>query len=538
MPVHDGRQPTMMPSRPRKALGGRHYAVRLGAIFLALALGFGAYAMTGKRAADDAPQHVAPTIHHVAQRAILPTELGINLFGPDNFYRQQVYLNLIAQSEWFSSRGQGWTPMLADQLDENGWVRRLQPGQTAPRPFVLPPPPFRPVQVRCEYQGQGEIWTGGVARILSHEEGLLILELAPTGVEDGAWIELLATDPADPVRDIDCRETTFSRDERFHPAFLDSIKGFKTIRFLDWQRINDNAPVSWSRRVTPRYSSQVSAGGASIEDMVDIANRTRADPWFLMPYRADEAYIRAFAELVHARLDPDRTVYVELGNEVWNDMFDAAQQARREGIALNLGDGDPSRAQALRYAQKTRVAMNIWTEVFADRPGQLVRVAASQHAWPELADVILAYQDTADWVDVLATAPYIWFDLDGLGVSDLDRIFAAMPGAVDKTMVFAERNREIAARHGKGFIAYEGGQHLVTSDLDLARAVQRDPRMGEVYQRYLAQWDKRIGGTLTLYASNAPIGEYGSWGLTEYGGQSLELAPKLRAVRHFQARSP
>lgn len=519
----------------RSSVSRRRSPAKLGVIFLILALGFGAYAYAtaGSRTSQDAAPGVSSDTP-----AIQPTQLGINLFGLATFNRQQVYLNLIAQSEWFSSKGEGWTLMPADQLDENGWVRQLQPGQTAPRPLVLPPPPFRTAQVRCEYQGQGEISAGGVARIVSRGDGVLMLELAPTGADgEGAWIELMATDPGDPVRDIDCRETSLPRDERFHPAFLDSIEGFKTIRFLDWQRINDNASVSWEWRVTPQYSSQVSTGGASIEDMVDLANRIGADPWFLMPYKADEEYIREFARLVHGRIDPDRTIYVELGNEVWNDMFDAAQQARREGLALNLGGGDPVRAQMIRYAQKTQAAMKIWTEVFADRPEQLVRVVASQHAWPDLAEIVLESGDTARWVDALATAPYIWFDLDGYELTDLDRIFAAMPDAIEKTMAFAEQNRKIAAQHGKRFIAYEGGQHLVTSDLVLARALQRDPRMGEVYQRYLAEWERRIGGTLTLYASNAPIADYGSWGLTEYGGQPVEQAPKLHAVRDFQARS-
>jgi hypothetical protein len=500
-------------------------------VALMLVLGVAAYAAVSSTEVSEkeAPRSLP------AKKA---TELGINLSGPENFNRQQVYLNLITQSEWFSSRGNGWTRMPADQLDANGWVRQLKPGQTAPRPLVLPPPPYRTIQVRCEYEGRGELTADGVARIVSQSPGLLMLELSPTGSEDdGAWIELLSTDPADPLRNIDCRDTSFPRSERFHPAFLQFLKGFKTVRFLDWQRINDNAEVSWSGRIKPDYSSQVTIGGAAVEDLVDIANRTGANPWFLMPYKADGEYIREFARLVHDRLDPKRTVYVELGNEVWNDMFDAAQQAEREGVALKLGGGDPKRAQMLRYAAKVRDAMKIWTEVFADRPGQLVRVASSQHAWHDLAEIILSDGDTADWVDALATAPYIWFDMDGLKASDVDRVFAAMPDAIEKTMLMAERNREITARHGKRLIAYEGGQHLVTRDLALARAVQRDPRMAEVYRRYLTEWDKRIGGPLTLFASIAPIGEYGSWGLSEYGGQPIEQAPKLRAVRNFQGRA-
>ncbi len=470
-----------------------------------------------------------------AAAAARPTTLGLNLFGLANYNRQQVYLNMISQSEWFSSRGREWTPMSAAQLDEHGWVKQLESGQTAPRPLTLPPAGMGDASVRCEYRGRGRMTAGGIARITSQAAGAVTLTLSPTGsAEDGAWIELVETDPADPVRDIDCRETAYPREARFHPAFLEFLKGFKTVRFLDWQKINDNKPVSWAARPTLASTTQVGPSGAAIEDMIDLANQTGIDPWFLIPYQADEAYIIAFAQLVHKRLKPERTVYVELGNEVWNDMFDAAQQARREGVELKLGGGDAKRAQMIRYAQKVRETMKIWTATFSDRPRHLVRVAASQHAWPDLARYILEDEDTANWVDALATAPYIWVDLNGKKAASVDAIFAAMPGAVDDTMAFAEQNRAIARQYGKRFIAYEGGQHIVTADLTLARALQRDPRMADMYRYYLNEWDKRMGDTLMLYASSAPIADYGSWGLIEYAGQPMSETPKLRAVRDFQ----
>ena len=187
-----------------------------------------------------------------------------------------------------------------------------------------------------------------------------------------------------------------------------------------------------------------------------------------------------------------------------------------------------------RYAGKITAAMRIWTEVYADRPGSLIRVCASQHANPELARMILDHEDTRRWVDALATAPYLWLDLEGRSRSNLDPIFEAMPDSVERTFAMAAANREIAAAHGLRYIAYEGGQHLVTRDIDLARAVQRDARMARVYDRYLEGWRRRFGDTLTLYASTAPIGEYGAWGLREYAGQPADETPKLTAVRRFQ----
>lgn len=467
------------------------------------------------------------------------TRIGINLFGLANYNRQRVFSNLISQSEWFSSRGNGWTAMPAGQLDEKEWVRFLLPGQTAPRPLSLPAAPYRTTMVRCRYAGRGTLSPGGAAQLIEAGDHSLTIELRLTGAADeGAWIELTETDPQDPLHNIDCREPSRSLAERFDPEFVRFVRDFRILRFLDWQRVNDNLPVEWRSRTLPDASSQVGSGGAAIEDMVDLANLVGADPWFLIPYKAPPAYVRAFAELVHQRLDPGRTVYVELGNEIWNEMFDAAQQARQEGLSLGLGNGDPKQAGAMRYAQKLRETMRIWTGIFADRPARLVRVAASQNANPDLSSRILDYADTADWVDALATAPYVWVDLTHRSTADVDGIFEQSFRAVDETMDFAARNRAIAVRHGKRFIAYEGGQHLVTPDMALAARLQRDPRMGELYRRYLESWDARVRSDLTLYASTAPIGQYGSWGLREYAGQPPEQAPKLQAVRHYMATHP
>ena len=467
------------------------------------------------------------------------TRIGINLFGLATYNRQRVFTNLISQSEWLSSRGNGWTAIPVGQLDDKGWVRFLLPGQTAPRPLALPVTTDRTTRIRCLYKGQGTLSPGGAAHLVERGDHSLLIELRLTGAADeGAWIELVDTDSQDPLRDIDCREPWRPSAQRFDPEFVGFLRDFRILRFLDWQRTNDNAPAEWTRRAVPDGSSQVGAGGASVEDMVDLANLVGADPWFLMPYKAQPAYVRAFAQLVHQRLDPGRTVYVELGNEIWNEMFDAARQARREGLALGLGNKDPVRAGGMRYAQKLRRTMRIWTEVYADRPGRLVRVAASHNANPDLSSVVLGYQDTADWVDALATAPYVWVDLKQRSVADLDRIFERSFRALDETIDFAVLNRSIAARYGKRFIAYEGGQHLVTPDMALATRLQRDPRMHELYRRYLERWNARIRSDLTLYASTAPIGEHGSWGLREYAGQPVERAPKLQAVRHFMAAHP
>ncbi|TCM20822.1 hypothetical protein EDF56_102485 [Novosphingobium sp. PhB165] len=522
-----GRRPVTL-KRPLTVLAG--ISTLAAAAVLSIHLGASGREARLVAVAPSAP----PTPHPAAAAPPRPTVIGVNLYGLLTYNRQPVFANLIEQGEWFSSRGQSWKQMGDSQLDPSGWVKWLNPGETAPHLLALPGAPFRPETVRCTFTGKGELQAGGVARVQDSDAHSLTLDLQPTGnPEELAWIELVRTDPQDPLKNIDCRKVGTLADARFDPDFLAFLKGFRVIRFLDWQRVNDNAPVSWATRTLPGSASQVSAAGASIEDMVDVANATGADPWFLMPYNADADYVRHFAQLVRARLSPKRTVYVEFGNEVWNDYFDAAQQAQREGLAQGLGAGDPMRARMERYAERMEETMKVWTSVYADRPSALVRVCSTQHANSSLARMVLGHRDTARWVDALATAPYIWFDLKGYHAGDVDRVFAGLPGAVDRTMAMADENKAIAAEYGKRYIAYEGGQHLITDDLDLARAIQRDPRMGAIYARYLEGWRQRFGDTMVLYASTTPIAGYGSWGLREYAGQPLSEAPKLAAVRRF-----
>lgn len=501
---------------------------------LALAVAAGLHFGSNIRPMSGAEAHPTPT-----PPARPRTTIGVNLFGLDTFNRQQVFANMVLQSEWFQSRGRTWTPMPSDQIDAQGWVTRLLPGQTAPRPLVLPTAPFRPTPVRCTYLGKGEMTAGGVARLIDSAPHRLDLMLTPTGAEgEGGWIELVRTDPHDPLRAIDCRIAGTPPGARFDPRFVEYASDFGVLRFMDWQRVNDNPRIAWSDRTSQQAGSQVGPAGASVEDMVDLADMAKADPWFTMPFHADDEWIRAFAQLVHDRINPDATIYVELGNEVWNDIFAASRDAQSEGLARGLGKGDPARARMERYAQRMITTMRIWSEVFADRPGALVRVCATQHANPALARMVLEYADSAKWVDALATAPYIWIDLDGHSATDTDRVFGAAPGAVERTFAMAASNRAIAEAYGKRYITYEGGQHLVTQDLELARAIQRDPRMDALYVRYLSGWRDRFGDTLNLYASTAPIGQHGSWGLSEYAGQPLAEAPKYRALLRFLETNP
>jgi hypothetical protein len=44
--------------------------------------------------------------------------------------------------------------------------------------------------------------------------------------------------------------------------------------------------------------------------------------WFCIPFKADDDYVRKYAEYLKTNLREDIKIYVEYSNEVWNGFFD------------------------------------------------------------------------------------------------------------------------------------------------------------------------------------------------------------------------
>ena len=385
--------------------------------------------------------------------------------------------------------------------------------------------------VNCTWQGKGMLGLQDKSDKVASQPGRLSFSIISSPDKPASpSLKLLQVDPNDPIRAIDCRETTMPADARFDPAFIESLKGFKVLRFMDLQNTNANEPVTWATRHTPATIDIRSGDGMAVEDIVALAKAADADPWVNMPWNADADYITRFARYVHENLPAGHRVYVELSNEVWNYGFKAAHQALDESDAQQLAP-DRNIGRADRYAARMIEVMDIWAKVFADAPKRLVRVAAGQNNGPGRSKTELDYQDAWKHVDALATAPYFGRELNKESGQTVESVFAALPGLIASQIDKAVQNKAIAASHGLRYISYEGGQTLVLQkDIPLAQKIQRDPRMYDMYKLYIGQWRTRVGDLLMLYSTVTPIGKFGAWGLAEYPGQPRSAAPKLRAV--------
>ena len=75
------------------------------------------------------------------------------------------------------------------------------------------------------------------------------------------------------------------------------------------------------------------------------ANMLDKDLWVNVPHKASDDYVRNLAQLLKDNLEPDRVVYVEYSNEVWNGIFDQNGENLAMAVAeVNSPGGSPLNA--------------------------------------------------------------------------------------------------------------------------------------------------------------------------------------------------
>ncbi len=463
-----------------------------------------------------------------------PTRLGITVTSVNWYSGEHAFANLAIGDTWLHARTDGWTPLAAGYADSNGVLRGVPPGGDVVRMLVRPDTGPGGAMIRCTYQGTAEITVKGtnIGEPQARSHGFSFRWVNKWD-DSSLWLQVHSVSSGDPLRNVDCRTSATPPDALFDPAFVASIRGYQVLRFMGWERTNENdGGLNWKDRQGPSSINYASRDGVPVEHMVALANLVGSDVWFSVPWNADDDYVRRFATLVRDQLNADRKVYVELSNEVWNWGFPVAKQAADEGRRAGLS-ANAQEAQQRRYAQRTIGMMKIWEQVFAAAPDRLVRVVSTQDVNPHVAELVFAFPDLARHVDALATAPYFGGDLMREGpTGDLDEIFRRLNGRVDAAFDSALQNKAVAARYGKRYIAYEAGQHVVIPDnVRLEEQIQRDPRMHDLYRRYIDGWRRRVGDTLMMFGTAGPIGSGGAWGMVEHVGQTAAEAPKLRAMQ-------
>jgi hypothetical protein len=485
-----------------------------------------------------------------------PTEacLGVNLSRLRDYNTELPFVDVFRLSRtWISQKkGSSWGhgPNLA--LDEHGWVERLESDCYAETLMCNMKGGHYPSgHYTVLYEGEGRIEFSNASEV-SREPGRIVIDVDSN--RSALWLQLTATDPEDRIRNIRVIMPGFEKtyqDSPFHPEFLKRWQGIRCLRFMDWMCVSKAEARTWDERpkIDDATFTVKKKGGAPLGIMTDLCNRLGADPWFCIPHLVDDDYIRQFAQQARDQLDPERKVYVEYSNEVWNTSFVQTKHAWAKGKELGLGDPkSPWEGGALFYSQRAVEIFGIWEDVFggADR---LVRVLAWQSANPRWAEKsVLLHQNAHQHADAYAVAPYF-----GMSIYPKDKSPTAsevLSWGVDGLMTHLEeksipkareafgKSKDLAEKYDLKLLAYEGGQHMVgirgaeNNDAlaELLYAANADPRMGPLYEDYLAAW-KTVGGDLFChYCSVDRWTKWGSWGLMQYCDEDPTESPKFMAT--------
>jgi 2-keto-3-deoxy-6-phosphogluconate aldolase len=501
--------------------------------------------------------------------------MGMNTNEVTNFNASVPFADLFKLADPFQ-HSPGHLTQGNVQYDANGWVKHLNGGQAGTYFLRWMPAETLPKgEYTVTYEGEGVLTYAESAELVRREEGRDIIKLVPKkNNEYNASLVVKRSNPANPIRHIRvllpggiCGNNVFKRvdaaaacpgsykafadhpDElTFNPDYLNFMRPFKTIRFMNMSGITRNPIRSWQQRPQVQEASwggKEGQRGAPVEVMIKLANTLNANPWFNMPHQADDTYVREFAQLVKQQLKPGLKAHIEYTNEIWNNVFSQSKYVKDMGIKNRL---DPSRDMAgyKYYSIRSKQIFQIWEQVFGGSQ-RLVRVLSGWSGHPGITPHLLKTADVYKHTDLFAIAPYFYASQqEMMQAKNMDDIFRFINDpkqrySIPKTLELIKKHAELIRPYKVRLAAYEGGQHLVHYGIKskfqhpnpILMDANRDPRMETAYVQLINGF-KQQGGVLFM-AFSAPRANafWGSWGVKEYLNQPDAETPKYRAIMKF-----
>ncbi len=389
------------------------------------------------------------------------------------------------------------------------------------------------------YDGTGSLDIGGGVTETSNTPGRVQFNV---NAADNIFFRIVASQMGDPVRNVRilrlADEQADLDAEPFYEGFLDKIRPFKALRFMDWGHTNGNPVEHWEDRSSLTHFTYATATGVPYEMMVKLANQLKKDVWLCVPHAADSNYVAQMAALFRDQLDPDLTIYLEYSNEVWNWIF-AQAHYNADNAPSNLNYG---RAMAMRAGRTFRT----WHEVFGTEKTRVKRVLGLQAGFNYLNEQILSHLDPADW-DYGSPTSYLGLDHSDTGQPILNA------SSTPADIIENARNAWAGFRpvlwqdynniklFGKKIINYEGGQHFVGNVFGIPYPYQQamwdaqySPEIHALYDEMLdtiRTWGSRMFGNFSLASPQESV--YGSWGVLndiDLQPPYMQTAPKYQAL--------
>ncbi len=511
----------------------------------------------------------------------LLSPLGINTNEPMDQDSSVPFVDLFRLAMPFQE-ARPWLTKGNITYDENGWPSNLNGGQAGTRFINNFPQQSIPVGAYTVlYKGQGKIKYGGNARLIRRYPGKDIIVIR--GNKQGkitATLTIVESNVNNYIRDIQvimpggiCKNNPFrhvrqankcsknnpflayvahAKEIVFNPDYLRFMKDFRVIRLMNMSGITRNNLSQWDKR--PKIEQATWGGkegkrGIPLEIMVKLVNIVKADPWFNLPHRANDEFIRQYARYVSQHLDPKLKAYIEYTNEAWNGIFSQKHYIEQLGARLGL-DQNPANAGYKFYSKRSVEIFKIWEQEFNGHD-RLVRVMGGMATNVPLTHMLLGYEDAFKHVDALAIAPYFHATQTAQKkIDSVDSVFELLRSPHNKYSIpnilkIVRQQAKAVARYGVDLVAYEGGQHLVAYKTHGMKEgpnqyliqANKDNRMSKLYYDFLTGWKKSGGKLFVAFSAPRAYTWIGSWGIKEYITQDAALAPKYRGLMYFQKKN-
>jgi hypothetical protein len=344
------------------------------------------------------------------------------------------------------------------------------------------------------------------------------------------------SNPEDHVRDIRMWMPGFENAESpFHPLFRKRLEPFAYFRFMDWGGTNNSEQIEWADRKDPGAMRQTRT--TAYEYMVRLCNEMDKDMWLCIPHKASDDYVRKLAELLKATLEPERKVWVEYSNEIWNGAFRQTQWlwdiARKRGHAQRPWEHGP-----VLCGRRSAQIWAIMDKALGD-PDRIVRVITHFRWLDKALEAATDPQYGSGRVDVVALNGYfisqdaLRYTLRSLEQFDIDRTLDDIEQLhiLGKAASWADEIRRAKERWRLPVTVYEGGQHFAnpfSSGLQGEELVKRmfevngHTRIRAIYRTALETWRLGGGDGFTPFVDCGNWSKYGCWGHLRYQAQPLE----------------
>ena len=502
----------------------------------------------------------------------LGSKLGMNLAGIADWSTQYPFKDFFKNARpWTPVRSGVWDTSGSStiDMDGDGWVKSFASNKPFDQVATLIPnaPKFDRYVVTYEGEGTLQFPNSKVTRDEAiSRPGREVINAPGT---DSIDLRIVKSDPngtGNYIRNIQVVPEPFAdlpASYIFNPDFVANLKGFETLRFMDWMETNSSTQERWENRPKPADFTFADGKGVPVEWMVELANETGANPWFTMPHKATDDYVRRFARYVKDNLDSRLKAYVEYSNEVWNEQFDQHSYVDWQGRQMS-GIGDMP-AWLAYHAQRSSEIGKIWDSEFGLQKNRSIGVLGASLSSPDMSQQAIDFlkrdgQGLSEMgIDRLAVAPYFggavgspanvetlraWTKESDGGVGKVFKELneggllphSSIGGVINRFAGSLKESTDLAKEEGIQIVAYEGGQHLTPygaigdrAIVDLFIKVNLDPRMGQLYREYFDVWKAQGGGVFVNYNDISTPSKWGSWGAKENLYQ--QSSPKWTALQ-------